>query len=127
MTRAELFSHILRGRLLLVGEYRGARAESAGFVDERTGQAVSYVRAVYIVECACRGVLDRAIIRQKRSASKARRLPFPYEKEKCYVFFLEGFKLERGVFTGWMGERDPEPIEEAGEGGCRGGAAAPPP
>ena len=128
MTRAELLSHILRGRLLLVGEYRGARAESAGFVDERTGQAVSYVRAVYIVECACRGVLDRAIIRQKRLGIESPNdVPFPDQKGKCYVFFLEGFKLERGVFTGWMGERDPEPIEEAGEGGCRGGAAAPPP
>ena len=128
MTRAELLSHILRGRLLLVGEYRGARAESAGFVDERTGQAVSYVRAVYIVECACRGVLDRAIIRQKRLGIESPNdVPFPYEKGKCYVFFLEGFKLERGVFTGWMGVGDPEQFYEAGVGGCRGGAAAPPP
>ena len=124
----ELLRHILRGRLLLVGEFRGARAEAAGYVDQRTGQAISYVRAVYIVECACRGVLDRAVIRQKRlGIGSPNDVPFPYEKGKRYVFFLEGFKLERGIFTGWMGERDPEPIEEAEEGGCRGAAAAPPP
>ncbi len=50
MTREELLRHVVRGRLLLVGEFRGARAEAAGYVDQRTRQAISYVRAVYIVE-----------------------------------------------------------------------------
>jgi len=128
MTHAELLTQILRGRLLLVGEFRGARAESAGFVDQRSGQAISYVRAVYIVECACRGVLDRAVIRQKRPlVDEPAQVQFPYEKGKRYVFFLEGFKLERGVFTGWIGDREPEPIEETEEGRCRAGGAAPPP
>jgi hypothetical protein len=127
MTRDELLQHIFRGRLLLVGEFRGARAESAGFVDQRTGQAISYVRVVFIVECACRGVLDRAVIRQKRlGVETPKDVPLPYEKGKRYVFFLDGFKLERGVFTGWMGDREPEAIEEDQEGGCRAGGAAPP-
>lgn len=127
MTRPELLQHILRGRLLLVGEFRGARAESAGYVDQRTGAAISYVRVVYIVECACRGVLDRAVIRQKRlGVESPEDVQLPYEKGKCYVFFLDGFKLERGVFTGWMGDREPEVIEEDQEGGCRAAGAAPP-
>jgi hypothetical protein len=127
MTHEELLRHILRGRLLLVGEFRGARAEAAGYVDQRTGQAISYVRAVYIVECACRGVLDRAIIRQKRlSVEDPEQVQFPYEKGKHYVFFLEGFKLERGIFSGWIGDRGPEPLETDGEA-VGAPAGAPPP
>lgn len=128
MTQGELLAQILRGRLLLVGEFRGARAESAGFVDQRTGQAISYVRVVFIVECSCRGVLDRAVIRQKRlGVETPEEVQLPYEKGKRYAFFLDGFKLERGVFTGWMGDREPEAIEEPEEGGCRAVGAAPPP
>jgi hypothetical protein len=116
MTREELLRHILRGRLLLVGEFRGARAEAAGYVDRRTGQAISYVRAIYIVECACRGFLDRAIIRQKRPAIEdPEKVEFPYKRGKQYVFFLDSFKLERGLFSGWIGDREPEPLETDGE------------
>lgn len=128
MTRAELLQHILRGRLLLVGEFRGARAESAGYVDTRTGQAISYVRAIYIVECSCRGVLDRAIIRQKRiDIEDPEQVQFPYEKGKLYVFFLDGFKVERGIFSGWIGDRQPEPLETEGEAVAAPSGAAPPP
>src|SRR6266516_2422813 len=127
MTHEELLRHILRGRLLLVGEFRGARAEAAGYVDQRTGQAISYVRSLYIVECACRGVLDRAVIRQKRPAIEdPEKVEFPYEKGKQYVFFLEGFKLERGTFCGWIGDRGPEPLETDG-GAVAASADAPPP
>jgi len=127
MTRDELLQHILRGRLLLVGEFRGAHAESAGYVDQRTGEAVSYVRAIYLVECACRGILDRAIIRQKRlGVEEPEQVKFPYEKGKLYAFFLEGFKLERGHFSGWIGDRGPEPIE-TGEEVDGAPSGAPPP
>ena len=116
MTREELLQHVLRGRLVVVGEFRGARAEAAGYVDQRTGQAISYVRAIYIVECTCRGFLDRAIIRQKRvDVADPEQVQFPYEQGKLYVFFLEGFKLERGIFSGWIGDRQPEPLQTDGE------------
>ena len=83
MTRDELLQQILSGRLLLVGEFRGAHAEAAGYVDNRTGKAISYVRAIYLVECACRGILDRAIIRQKRlGIEDPAQVKFPYEKER---------------------------------------------
>jgi hypothetical protein len=35
MTREEILNQVLRGRLLLVGEFRGARAENAGYVDQQ--------------------------------------------------------------------------------------------
>jgi hypothetical protein len=127
MTRDELLQHIFRGRLVLVGEFRGAHAESAGYVDERTGEAISYVRAIYLVECACRGILDRAIIRQRRPGiEEPEQVKFPYEKGKRYAFFLEGFKLERGHFSGWIGDRGPEPIE-TGEEADGAPSGAPPP
>src|SRR5207302_5439306 len=111
MTRDELLKHVLRGRLVLVGEFRGAHAESAGYVNKRTGEAVSYVRATYLVECACRGILERAIIRQKRpEIEDPEQIKIPYEKGKLYAFFLEGFKLERGHFSGWIGDCESELI-----------------
>jgi hypothetical protein len=127
MKRDELLQHILRGRLVLVGEFRGAHAESAGYVDQRSGEAISYVRAIYLVECACRGILDRAIIRQKRLGIEGpEQVKFPYEKGKLYAFFLEGFKLERGHFSGWIGDRGPELIETGEEAlAAPEGAAAP--
>ena len=128
MTREEILQHVLRGRLLLVGEFRGARAENAGYVDQRTGQAIPYVRAIYLVECACRGVLDRAVIRQKRvGIEDPEQVSFPYERGKHYVFFLEGFKLERGVFSGWIGDRGPEPIDQVETAVAAPEGAAPPP
>jgi hypothetical protein len=128
MTKAELLRQILRGRLLLVGEFRGARAELAGFVDKRTGDAISYVRAIYLLECACRGVVDRAVIRKKLlDIEKPEDVLFPYEKGKIYVFSLESFKMERGAITGWMDHREPELIEgtEDGDGSAVGGPAPP--
>jgi hypothetical protein len=128
MTREEILNQVLRGRLLLVGEFRGARAENAGYVDQRTGEAIRYVRAIYLVECACRGLLDRAVVRQKRiGLEDPEQVSFPYEKGKHYVFFLEGFKLERGVFSGWIGDQGPEPIEEAEQAVAAPQGAAPPP
>jgi hypothetical protein len=127
MTRDELLQQILRGRLVLVGEFRGAHAESSGYVDQRTGEAISYVRAIYLVECACRGVLDCAIIRQRRlGIENPEQVSFPYEKGKLYAFFLEGFKMERGHFSGWIGDRGPELIETGEEAlGAPVGAPAP--
>jgi hypothetical protein len=127
MTRDELLQHVLRGRLLLVGEFRGARAEAAGYVDTRSGEAVSYVRVIYIVECSARGVLDRAIIRQKRpEAENPEHVTIPYEKGRTYVFFLDGFKLERGIFSGWIGDRGPEPLDEAEAAVAAPAGAVPP-
>ncbi len=128
MQRSEIVRRFLRGELLLVGEYRGARAESDGYVDKRTGEALVYVRCIYLIECACRGNIDRSIIYQRRADITDPELAaFPYEKGKLYVFFLEGFKWERGNFTGWISDRGPEPIEDDMEAGATPEGAAPAP
>jgi hypothetical protein len=127
MTHEELLRLALHGHLLLVGEFRGARAESAGYVDKRTGEAIAYVRCIYLIECVCRGNIDRCLIYQKRADVEDPELVnFPYDRGRRYVFRLEGFKLERGVFSGWIGNRGPELVEtpETAVGAPRG---APPP
>src|ERR1041384_6531736 len=101
MQRSEAVWRFLRGERLLVAEYRGGRAESAGYVDKRTGEAIVYVRCIYLVECACDGDIDRSIIYQRRTDITDPELAaFPYEKGKAYAFFLAGFKRERGNLTG---------------------------
>lgn len=128
MTREEVLHHVMRGRLLLVGEFRGAHAENAGYVDQRTGQAIAYVRVIYIVECTARGILERSIIRQRMiGVEDPTQIELPYEKGRHYVFFLEGFKLERGLFSGWIGDRGPELIEMDEEAVAAPSGAAPPP
>jgi len=127
MQRSEVVRRFLRGELLLVGEYRSARAESDGYVDRRTGEALVCVRCMYLIECACRGTVDRSIIYQRRlDITDPELAAFPYEKGRLYVFFLEGFKRERGNFTGWTG-RGPEPIEDDMEAGATPEGVAPAP
>ena len=128
MQRSEIVRRFFRGERLLVGEYRGARAESDGYVDRRTGEALVYVRCIFLIECASLGHIDRAVIYQRRTdITDPEAAAFPYEKGKLYVFFLEGFKRERGIFAGWIGDRGPEPVEDDTEAGAtpEGGAPAP--
>ena len=116
MTEADITKEVMRGRLVVVGELRGTHAESAGYVDRRTGEAIKYVRVIYLIECACRGMLDRAVVSQKWTGVEDPELVnLPYEKGKLYAFFLDSFRLERGVFTGWRGDRGPEPFKTAEE------------
>ena len=69
MTQEELLRRVVRGRTVIVGEFRGARAELTGYVDKQTGDAINRDRAIYLIECACRGELDRA-----RHSAKATRV-----------------------------------------------------
>jgi hypothetical protein len=127
MQRSEVVRRFFRGEVLLVGEYRSARAESDGYVDRRTGEALVCVRCIYLIECACLGTVDRSIIYHRRpDITDPELAAFPYEKGKLYVFFLEGFKRERGNFIGWTG-RGPEPIEDDMEAGATPAGAAPAP
>src|SRR5438034_10406420 len=112
MQRSEVVRRFLRGELLLVGEYRSARAESDGYVDRRTGEALVCVRCMYLIECACRGTVDRSIIYQRRlDITYPELAAFPYEKGRLYVFFLKCLKREQGKFTGWTISRT-EPMED---------------
>jgi hypothetical protein len=83
MTREQLLKYAEGGRTFIVGEFRGGRADSAGYVDKKSGEAISYVVAIYLIECACRGPLDRAVIRRRLAGSEvADDVLFPQEKGK---------------------------------------------
>ena len=51
MNQAELLREVLLGRLLIVGEFRGAHAAMDGYVDRTTGEKVGYVKAILLAEC----------------------------------------------------------------------------
>lgn len=88
MTEADIPKEVMRGRLVVVGELRGTHAESTGYVDRRTGEAIKYVRVIYLIECACRGMLDRAVVTQKWTGVEEPELVnLPYEKGKLTRFF----------------------------------------
>jgi hypothetical protein len=127
MTTKELLKEVLLGRLLIVGEYRGSRAEEAGYVDKKTGEAISYVRAIHLVECACRGNLDRAMIYERlpEVIEKPEEAVFHYQKGRRYAFFLVSLKWDKGQVIGSMAARGLELLEDiGGEGG--GPMPAPP-
>ena len=126
MTANELLKEVLVGRLLIVGEYRGSRAENAGYVDKKSGEAIHYVRAIHLVECACRGNMDRAIIYQRlpEIIEKPEEAVFHYLKGRRYVFFLVSLKWDKGQVIGSMAERGLELLEETGDGS--GGPVAAP-
>jgi len=65
MTENELLKEVLQGVLLIVGEYRGSHAEKAGYVDKKSGNAIRYIRATHLVECAWHGHIDRVIITER--------------------------------------------------------------
>jgi hypothetical protein len=120
MTRDELVTQVLQGILVLVGEYRGSHAETAGYVDKKSGQAIRSVRAIHIVECVWYDRMDRVVLMQYFGGGatlEQAAATFRYEKGRKYVFYLDSFKRERGQLTGRLAEWDPEPLEMAEEAG----------
>ena len=65
MNRAGLLREVLLGRLLIVGEFRGAHAAMDGYVDRTTGEKIGYVKAIILAECTVRGNLARAMFYQR--------------------------------------------------------------
>ena len=119
MNRAELLREVLLGRLLIVGEFRGAHAAMDGYVDRTTGEKVGYVKAILLAECQVRGNLARAMFYQRlpESVETPEEAVFPYEKGKLYVFFLVSLKNDNGQVIGSLADRPPELLqdEEAAE------------
>jgi hypothetical protein len=124
MKPAELLREVIGGRLLIVGEFRGAHAETRREVDRKSGEAFSFVQGMLLAECKVRGNLDRAIFYQRfPDVEDAAEVVFPYMKGKLYVFFLVSLKNERGQVTGSLGDRKPELLElDEEEGGGPVGA-----
>lgn len=100
MTRDELTVDVLKGFLLIVGEYRGSHAELAGYLDKKTGEAIQHVRAIHLAECAWCGHIDRVIVTEYfpdhvKTVEQAE-ATFTYIRGRLYVFYIEWFKRKRG-------------------------------
>ena len=116
MKRSELLKEVVGGRLLIVGEFRGAQADTDGYVDRTTGEKMTYVRGILLAECKVRGNLDRALFYQRLpdTVETPEEAQFPYVKGKLYVFFLTSLKNDRGQVIGSLSDRAPELLEDAG-------------
>jgi hypothetical protein len=120
MTSDELTADVLKGFLLIVGEYRGSHAELAGYVDKKTGEAIQHVRAIHLAECAWCGHIDRVIVTEyfaPHVTLEQAQATLTYSRGRLYVFYLEWFKRERGQTYARLSPWGIEPIEETEEGG----------
>ena len=131
MTENELLSEVLRGVLLIVGEYRGSHAEEAGYVDKKFGNAIRYIRATHLVECGWHGHIDRVIITERFQEHIATveqaHATFTYIRGRKYVFYIDWFKRERGQTYASLSGWGIEEIEVAREAGGAPAGAPPPP
>lgn len=118
MTKAELVEQVLKGVIVVVGEYRGSHAELAGYVDKKTGNAIKYVRAFHLVERISwdrdveRVLLTRYFPDSVKTVEDAA-ATFTYERGRKYVFYIESFKWDRGQLNARLAAWEPEPLEES--------------
>ena len=117
MNQAQLLREVLLGRLLIVGEFRGAHAAMDGYVDRTTGEKIGYVKAIILAECTVRGNLARAMFFQRlpEIVEKPEEDVFPYQKGKLYVFFLVSLKNDNGQVIGSLADLPPELLQDEGE------------
>ena len=113
MNREEVLAKIVAGRFLLVGEFRGGRAEGRGFVDMKTGKACRSVVISYAVECSVTAKFDQVLVRQRApsSVTDPDAVVISLRRGQVYVFEIESLSKERGQITAWLGLREPEPFE----------------
>jgi hypothetical protein len=118
MKRSELMREVVNGRLLIVGEFRGAYADADGYVDRTTGEKIAFVRAIILAECKVRGNLARAMFYQRLPES----VETPEEAVFPYVFFLVTLKNDNGQVIGSLADRAPELLDDEDNEGETGGA-----
>jgi hypothetical protein len=129
MTREELMVDVLKGFLLIAGEYRGSYVEPAGYVSRKTGEAIQRVCATHLAECAWNGHIDRVIISEyflPEVTLEQAQATLTYARGQLYVFYIEWFKRERGQTYARLGPWGIEPIEDAKEAAAVPAGTAPP-
>jgi hypothetical protein len=113
MKASELLNRVLSGGIILVGEFRGGRADVRGFVDRKTGLASTSLIVSYVVECATSGAFDLVKINRRapQGVTDPAQVPINLEKGQRYAFEIETLSKERGLISAWLGPNEPEPIE----------------
>jgi hypothetical protein len=114
MNGSDLLKRVLGGRFVLVGEFRGGRADLRGFVDRKTGMAASSVIVSYVIECAISGSFGLVKVNRRgpEGVTDPAQVFIALEKGRRYAFEIETLSKERGLISAWLGPWEPEPIEE---------------
>ena len=112
MNRTELLERVLGGRFVLVGEFRGGRADVRGYVDRKSGLASSQVIITYVVESALAGAFSVIKVFRKAPAgvSAPEQVTMALEKGRRYAFEIESLNKERGLVSAWLAT-EPELID----------------
>ena len=129
MTKEELLADVLKGFLLIAGEYRGSHAELGGYVDRKSGAAIQHPRATHMVECAWCGHIDRVIVTEyfpPHVTLEQAQATLTYTRGQLYVFYIEWFKREHGQTYARLGPWGIEPIEGVEEAAAVPEGTAPP-
>ena len=129
MRKEDLLGEVLKGVLLVVGEYRGGHADPVSWIDRKSGNKIESVQAIHIVECFSCGHLDRVIITERFLPGitlEQAQATLTYNRGQLYVFYIEWFKRERGQTYARLSPWGIEPIEETKEAAAVPAGTAPP-
>ena len=102
MKMEKLIEAIKQGRILLVGECRGSRAEVIKYVDKKTGQKNAFTAITYLVERP--GMMESVMISQQVGDGEldVSAIKLNTQKGKTYAFELSGLEKVRGVVKARM-------------------------
>lgn len=129
MTKLELLGEVLKGVLLIVGEYRGGHADPVSWIDRKSGNKIECIQAIHIVECFSYGHLDRVIVSERFSPGvtlEQAQATLIYTRGQLYVFYIEWFKRERGQTYARLSPWGIEPIQEIEDAAAVPAGTAPP-
>lgn len=88
---------INQGKVVLVGESRGAKAEVVSYVSKKTGQKQAFTKVTHVVEPLGGGVpllVEQVVSDQAVDLTSVK---LTVEKGKSYAFSLGSLAFERGM------------------------------
>lgn len=91
-----------QGKILLVGECRGAKPEVVRYVDKKTGQSCAFTTIKYVVERE--GGMESVQISQfiKNAEIDLATVKVQAQKGKAYAFELSGLEMKSGFLKAKM-------------------------
>jgi len=98
----QLIEHLKQGKILLIGECRGAKPEVVRYVDKKTGQASAFTSMKYMVERA--SGMESVQVSQflKNEELDPSTVKVTVQKGKTYAFELSGLEARGGFLKAKM-------------------------
>lgn len=95
MTQEQLFAEILKGKPLILVEYRGCKPDTIKYRDKKSGNAVERVVAKHSVEMGDAQVM---VTEWMDDGVKADAIKSPFSKGERCILELEGMEPMQGFF-----------------------------